>query len=299
MIRRWRTDLPLGRDPASRFLPWLIGLIMVLGSLSLAIALALNSSIKQWEGRASGTLTVQIAPAAETLAETGAVTAQRVRTAVELLRDTPGVAGVRPLDRTAMMKLLEPWLGDTELLQDLPLPQLLDVSLSSSEAVDLDELAVRLSTAVPGASIDDHRVWLSRLLAIGKVVESLATGIVLVVIVVMAIVVVYTTHTSLAIHRDVITLLRLIGARDDYIARQFARHAFQLTLYGTAGGVVTAIPLLLLIGSLARPLEGGLVSVFHFPVWGWFLLAALPPACAGLSMLASRLSLRWELRRLP
>lgn len=299
MIRRWRSDLPLGRDPTSRFLPWLIGLVMVLGSLSLAIALSLNSSIKHWEARASGTLTVQIAPATETVAETTAVSAQRVQTAVELLHGTAGVAGVRPLDREAMLKLLEPWLGDTELLQTLPLPQLLDVRLSPSEQLDIDELAIRLAAAVPGATIDDHRVWLSRLLAVGRVIESLASGIVLVVVAIMAIVIVYTTHASLAIHRDVITLLRLIGARDAYIARQFARHAFQVTFFGTAGGVVTAVPCLLLIGYFARPLEGGLVSVFHFPVWGWFLLAALPPACAVLAMLASKLSFRLELRRLP
>ncbi len=298
MIRRWRTDFPLGQDPASRFLPWLLGLIMLLGSIALAIAIALNSSIDHWESGVSGTLTVQIAPMVGTLAETGAITAQRVQAAVELLRDTPGVAGVRPLDQKAMLKLLEPWLGDTELLQDLPLPQLLDVRLSSSESVNLDELAVRLSTTVPGASIDDHRVWLSRLLAIGRVVENLATGIVLTVVMVMAIVVVYATRTSLAIHREVIALLRLFGARDDYIAGQFSRHAFLLTLYGSAGGVLASIPVLLLIGRLAQPLEGGLISMFSFPVWGWFLLASLPLWAALLSMIASRLSIHRELRRL-
>ncbi len=299
MIGRWRTDLPLGQDPTSRFLPWLIGLMMVLGSIALAVAISLNSSIRQWENGVSGTLTVQIAPIAGTFAETGAVTAQRVQTAVDLLRDTPGVVGVRPLDQRAMLKLLEPWLGDTELLHDLPLPQLLDVRLSSPEAIDLDELAIRLSATVPGASIDDHRVWLSRLLAIGRVVADLAGGIVLTVLIVMGVVVVYATRTSLAIHREVIALLRLVGAHDAYIARQFSRHAFLLTFYGSVGGVLVAIPILLIIGRLARPLEGGLVSVFIFPVWGWFILALLPVGASFLSMVASRFSIRGELRHLP
>lgn len=48
-----------------------------------------------------------------------------------------------------MMGLLEPWLGRAASLADLPLPQLIDVTLTPGGDVQVKALAKRLDAAVP------------------------------------------------------------------------------------------------------------------------------------------------------
>ena len=59
--------------------------------------------------------------------------------------------------------LLEPWLGTGLDLSDLPVPRLIVVRLSDPTGVDLAELGRRIKAQVPGATLDDHRAWTSRI----------------------------------------------------------------------------------------------------------------------------------------
>ena len=66
--------------------------------------------------------------------------------------------------------------------------------------------------------------------------------------------VIFTTRTGLAVHRDVIEVLHLIGARDSYIANGFAYHAWWTGLRGGLFGAILAAAslLLLTIGATRR-----------------------------------------------
>ena len=61
MTRRVR-DVPLSEDPASRYLPWTVGLLVFLATLALAVTLVLTAASDLWRESLSGTLTVQIPP---------------------------------------------------------------------------------------------------------------------------------------------------------------------------------------------------------------------------------------------
>ena len=77
------SDVPLSGDPASRYLPWTVGLLVFLATLAFAAGMFLSSVGETWRQNLSGTLTVQI-PAPETGDRTA-----RVAAAVELLLATP------------------------------------------------------------------------------------------------------------------------------------------------------------------------------------------------------------------
>ncbi|MBF0561521.1 MAG: cell division protein [Alphaproteobacteria bacterium] len=293
-----RTDLPFGNDSNSRFLPWMVAVMVFLATIAMSGALALEVILDRWNHDVTGTMTIQIMPATGEAAEANRETQHRVDAAVKVLLTTPGVASARPLDLAQIGKLLEPWLGSTELLADLPVPRLIDVTLHDGVMLDLPSLEARLSAAAPEASVEDHQVWLSKLVRLGHGLEILAILMVGMVAVATAATVIYATRTGLAIHRSVIEVLHMIGAQDDYIARQFAHSSLMLGLRGGTIGLGLALPALMTISWLAGRTEGGLIPELALRPIHWLMLACLPLAVAYLAMVAARLTVHRALIRM-
>lgn len=297
MILTRRSDLPLRNDATSRFLPWLVALMVFLASLALAMMFVISNLVERWDRDIAGTLTVQVAPV---LGEGGEVgTQERVDAALKLLRETPGVVAARALAQPELVSLVEPWLGSSELVKDLPLPRLLDVTIDPRHRVDIDALARQLAQTVAGASLDDHRVWLSRLVNLSRTIELVAATTVLLIGLVTALTVVYATRTGMAVHGEVIEVLHLTGAQDDYIARQFAERVFTLGLIGGGMGIGLAVPALIAIAWMARNIEGGFLPDLSLPVAGWLAIAVLPALVALLMMVTARFTVHRTLSRLP
>ena len=247
-----RSDLPLDKDALSRFLPWLIAFMVFLAVMAMAGVLVLNTVAARWDRGVSGTLTVQIIPAENAVDDDA-----RLQTVLKTLTETPEIERFETLGDDKLLALLEPWLGTSAGAKDLPLPRLVDVELKSGAKLDIDALSRRMEARVPGVSIDDHSIWLNRLVRLIRTVEGLAS-LVLVFIALSTIgTVVFTTRTGLALHRNAIEVLHFIGAQDSYVAAQFASRALTLGLKGGVIGLFLAVPSLLGIGVMAAKLESG------------------------------------------
>ncbi|MFN3076026.1 MAG: cell division protein FtsX [Alphaproteobacteria bacterium] len=293
------TDLPLGGDSNSRFLPGMIAVMVFLATIVMAGALTLGGILERWNRDVTGTMTVQVMPAQGEPSQANQETERRVAAAIGVLVETPGVVSARPLDLVQIGQLLEPWLGSTELLTDLPIPRLIDVTLRDGVSVNLDALSARLSSVAPGTSLDDHRVWLSKLVRLGRGLEVVAAIIVGMVVMATAATVIYATRTGLAVHRSVIEVLHLIGAQDDYIARQFAHSSLMLGLRGGLVGLALSLPVLVTISWLAGHLEGGMVPDLSLKPVHWLILVGLPFVVAYLAMVTARLTVHRTLARMP
>ncbi len=280
-----RSDLPLDRDSLSRFLPWLIAFMVYLASLAMAGVMVLNSTAERWDKGMNSTLTVQIPPAPS---KDTASNSKRVGMALSILRSTPGVVQAKEIDENTIMTLLEPWLGNSAVGADLPLPRLIDVEINTGLEIDMDALSRRLTTAVPGAAVDDHRVWLERMINLIRSVEMLAGAVLALIALATVGTVVFTTRTGLAIHQEAIEVLHLIGARDIYVARQFAGRALALGLRGGAIGLALAIPSLFGIGKLARRMDAGVLPDFTMSMGNWAVVALLPLVVALIAMFTAR-----------
>jgi len=293
LSRFTRSDLPVARDASGRFLPWLVAIMVFLAAMALSGVMALDGMLDDWSRDLSGTLTVQVPPG-----KTAEDTAARVERAVRLLQSTPGVRAATAVPDQRLADLLEPWLGSRELIADLPTPRLVDVDLAADERPDMAGLAARLEDAVPGAVIDDHRVWLSKLIELAEALSALAWSVIALVALATAATVVHATRTALAVHRQQIEVLHLIGATDGYVARQFARRALWHGLLGGLGGLVLAWPALWGIGVLAQRLQGGLVPEVTLSSLDWLTLALLPLLAGLLAMVTARRTVRRPLARM-
>ena len=289
--------LPLARDASRRFLPWLIAFMVWLAALALAAVRAGDP----WRRSLTGSVTVQIVPTETTDARTMEA---RVNSALVLLRATPGVKSANAVSADRTAALLEPWLGRNALSESigLPIPRLIDVSVepeTSNIAVDLGTLAAQLAETVPGASLDDHGQWLDRLIALARAIEAIGFAILIVISLAAIATVVFATRTGLAIHHDVIELLHLIGARDDFVARQFQLNALWLGLKGGATGVVLAVGTLLILGSLAAKVEAGLLPPVTLAIWQWMALGGVAIAAAIISVATARITVLRTIGRMP
>lgn len=278
-----RSTLPLTHDPSGRFLPWLVAFMVFLACLALASVLAVERVIERWDRGLSGQVTVQV-PAPADPAERQ----ERLERILTVLQQTPGVRGVSLLDETQVLALIEPWLGDAALVGELPLPDLIAVTLDPLGPPDMAALETRLAAAVPGTLLDDHQRWLGDLLALAASIEIGAIIVVLLIGLAAVVTVIFVARTGLEIHRQVIELLHMMGAQDRYIAREFQRHAFRLGLRGGIAGYLLAVLVLLGLGWLSGQGELGFLPEVRLEWADWALMALLPPLAALVAMWTAR-----------
>ena len=288
-----RSDLPLDKDALSRFLPWLIAFMVFLAVLAMAGMLVLNSTAARWDQGISGTLTVQLIPTEDPEEDD-----ERLQKVLSIIAQTPEIDRYETLSDDRLLKLLEPWLGATAGARDLPLPRLVDVELKPDAKLNAEALSKRLQAQVSGVGVDDHRVWLKRLVRLIQTVEGLATMVLIFIAFATIGTVVFTTRTGLAIHREAIEILHLIGAQDSYVARQFATRALMLGLKGGVIGLILAVPTLLGIGTLAQQMDSTLLPDITLGPAHWMALAALPVVVSLIAMLTARLTVMNTLSRM-
>ena len=287
----WRqSDLALDANPARRYLPWLIAVIVYLAGLSLAGMMSLTSTVDRWDKGLRGTVTVEL-PAGASDGEAGKVLA--------ILRRAPGVINSRSLNSSEIAHLLEPWLGKGGLIPGLPLPRLIDVRLDTNAGPDLAALATDLASAVPGTVLDDHRKSLDRLITLARSVKLVALLIVFLVALASLTMVIFVTRTGLAIHQEGIELLHLMGAMDTYVARQFLGQAFKLGVMGGIIGLALTAATIALLGHAAGAVGAGLLPRLELTPGQWLALGTVPLGVTAIAMATAHFTVLHALRRMP
>ncbi|MEM7169855.1 MAG: hypothetical protein AAF530_06770 [Pseudomonadota bacterium] len=296
-----RRDIPLKRDASGRYLPWLIAVMVYLAALALVSAMAMTKVAGQWQSSLTGQLTIQVpaAPLADAETEednTGNEAA--VNRVMDILQATEGVTAAEPMPLAEINQLLEPWLGVSDASASLPLPRLIAVTIDTEGRFDLGALRQRLRQSVPGTTVDDHQQWLGSLLNLAGLVRLVALFVVVLVGLSAVVMVVFVTRMGLAVHRQIIELLHLIGAHDAYVARQFQWHALGLGLRGGLIGLACAGLTLFAADHFISQLEETLLPTLSLQPWEWALLGLLPLIAATVTMLTARITVLHSLSRM-
>jgi cell division transport system permease protein len=289
-----RTDLPLDKDPLSRFLPWLIAFMVFLAALAQAGLIGLDVLAQRWDNGMASTLTVQI-PADPDASD--AANARRLQTTLNMISETPGVMHASVVSEAKVLELLSPWLGVVQAI-DVPLPRLIDVETDPDIELDARILQQKLARTIEGAQVDDHGVWLGRLIEMVRTLEALAAGVLGLILLAAMSTVIFTTRTGLTVHAEAIEVLHLTGAQDSYIAKQFAGRAWAMGFKGGVIGLVLAGLTLAVLGYVAGRLQAGMIPDMSLPLVGWVSLAILPLAAGLVAGLTARLTVMRTLRRM-
>jgi cell division transport system permease protein len=257
-----------------------------LAVFALALSLASGRLADRWSSALAQSSTIRLsAPAAEIEAQTRAVLA--------VLEQTPGVDSARAVTDAEQRALLEPWFGPDLPIGDLPVPRLIEIT-ETRDGYDANGLRQRLSAEAPGAVLDDHTRWreplaeaAGRLRLLGWVSLVLIAGATGALITLAA-------QAALSANAPVIRVLRLVGARDAYIARAFVRRFTVRALTGAAGGTALAMAGVALLPGSNAP--ASFLTGLSFGGAAWLLPILVPPLAALVAFVATRIAAYRTLR---
>lgn len=294
-----RQELPLKGEQTTLFLQIMISIAVFIFAITLSGVLAINAMLHNWNQSILGSLTVQIMPVNDTNREKAmAETLAYQDKAVDFLKTVDGVLKVTPLPEVQLQKLIRPWLGDGVNLENLPMPRIIDVKISTDAEIDFTKLAQDLAQASPLASLDNHKLWLSKLIQFADGLKALAMSILVLVIGITSGAIFYTTQMSLGLHRHIIEILHIMGAKDTYVAQQYAKRMAFLGLAGGIVGLFFAIPTIFFIGSLAKQIEGGIISEANLSFNDWLLIMSLPLFSMCIAMSTAYYTVKRTLQKL-
>ncbi len=285
---------------AGRALVVVIAIMTFLACLTAGGAILVAQASQGWRADVSRDVTIQIKPKPGD--DIGALEA----TAAGIAARAPGVAEVHAYTEAESEKLLAPWLGDGLDLGQLPIPRLVVVRMRSGHREDLEPLRAALAAGAPGASLDDQRLWLSRLDTMADAVVVFATALFALMIVAMATAIGFATRGAMVGNREIIEVLHFVGAADSFIARVFQRHFLRLGFKGAAiGGLAAAV--FFAAAALASTWNGhsaggeeiaALFGSFALGLLGYAAILAICLAIAGLTGFLSREIVFRQLRAL-
>ncbi|SUB03049.1 Cell division protein FtsX [Pannonibacter phragmitetus] len=226
---------------AGRALTLVVAIMSFLACLTVGSVSVVWEAANDWSNDLVREVTVQIRPA------DGVDMLREIDKAVALTQEFPGIGTVRALSDEETRQLLQPWLGAGLDLETLPVPRLIQVTVSNPQELDLPALKQSIEQNVRGASLDDHSIWTSRLAAMAGAVVAGGFGILALVLFSMVLSVIFATRAAMAGNRDVVSVLHFVGASDGFIAREFQRHFLVLGLKGgIAGGLAASFCFILL-----------------------------------------------------
>ncbi len=264
------------------------GAMAFLAVFALALSLASGRLADRWASELAGAATVRInAPADQRAAQTEA--------ALTVLQQTPGVASARALTTEEQAALLAPWFGPDLPLDNLPVPQLIEIT-EAEPGLDAAGLRLRLGAEVPGAVLDDHSRWREPLVDAAHSLRRLGWISILLIGGATAAMITLAANSSLAANAQIIEVLRQVGARDRFIAGAFVRRFTLRALFGAAVGTLLGMSGVLLLPEASD--EGGFLTGLGFQGVGWLLPVLIPILGAAVAFLATWSAARRKLKEL-
>lgn len=267
-----------------------IAIMSFLACLTLGAVTMVRASAATWESQISREITIQIKPA------DGLDMEAALRQAREIALGFSGVTGADVMDKSATARLLQPWLGSGLDIDELPVPRLVVATIDESAPPDFTALRAELQKKIPQASLDDHRTWVGRLVAMAQTTALIGIGILALVFTATVLTVVFATRGAMSGNRHIVEVLHFVGAESRFVAAEFERHFLIIGLKGAcAGGALAALAFA--VAGIWQGMEaatpGGdqtsiLFGRFALGFWGYLGILVIIGVVAGMTALTTR-----------
>jgi cell division transport system permease protein len=263
-----------------------------LACLAIAALLLIDRAVEDWSRGLQSEVTVQIRETQNDDMQ------KKIEAAEMLIGATRGVQHITVLTREEGMKLLQPWLGEA-ILETLPVPRLIRVNIDQANQPDFEALQKTLKEKVKGASLDTHQRWATELTRMATTLSVLSWSVLILICLSAVAAVVFATRAVLAANRHIVDVLRLVGARNNFIAHQIDQLFLRAGAASGLLGVGLAAATFASLGFSGEPAVNGvaaaaqnLIYLPDQPLWQKFMFVALVPACATLlALFTSRITL--------
>ncbi len=293
-------DLPLNQNEDSRFLILLVGLMSFLAVLACSGTFALNAMVDRWSSGLENKVTIEISiETRDGRLLSNSTVKRETGKLYRKLSENPLVKSVKILTAEEIRELISPWIGSDLTLNDIPLPGLIALEIQNSDKQNMEALKKDIEEISKYARLETHNDWLSDLINFANTLKILSLLVVLVIGGATVIAVIAGIRARLAVHHKEIELLHNMGANDDYIARQFQRHAmilsFKGTMVGTLSGLIVVAVIMLLSKNFASPLVPSIETGYAILL----LFFAIPAIIVLIAVITSRFTVLYNLSKMP
>ncbi|MBW8309017.1 MAG: hypothetical protein K0M45_05195 [Candidatus Paracaedibacteraceae bacterium] len=230
-------EVPITRDPITRLVPWIIALLVLLLCLVLTGASSIGVSVQRWQVGMSHRVNIEIPLQHE-------IDRDRITAAIaQYLTTTPGISRIDIADKVKLYGMFGVTPQQAALYPDFPLPVMIEANLDSETGTNVSEIITQLQQVSPGVRIETYTQWHEMLLLLRKTLQIIGYIFVMLIAITVIVMISLITKAGLSAHQESISILRLIGASNGYIASKFQNHAFKLSARGAIIGFGLALPI--------------------------------------------------------
>ena len=288
-----QSELPLKKDGANLFLEIMTTISVFLFTITLSGFFMVRSLVNNWDKGIVNGWTIQVIPD-----DTIEKTELRVNKVINFFENHNEIEKVRLVNDKQINKLMAPWLGTDININDLPVPKLIEVRAKKGHNTDFDKISQELSEIAPYTTTNSHQLWLKKLINFAQSVKILALSVLLTVLTISSFSIFYATKTSLGIHQNIIEILHIMGATDDYIAKQYARRSFFIGLFSGIIGTLLGAAGLWFVSSFATYLKGGIFDKAALDLSAILCISSTPMITAIISMCTAYITVRKTLGKI-
>lgn len=256
------------------FLGWIMASMIYLALLAILFSIVSTLSFDKWSNATRDLVTIHVPNPTKGTGSDDGVT--RIDETLKILRAFPDIESVTILEKNDIERLINP-LIEKDILKNILLPALIEIRLKRNEV--LPDLNNALKNLSPDIFIEDH---VELFLPDAKTflgAKKLFSVIVSLTLFVAMISVIFTVHSGLAINREIIHVMHLIGAKNSFIARTFQKHVLKVLSISSVFATLLAIATFFILESSLRVAFFGDVEIDIFKqinLWDWTIFMLVP-----------------------
>lgn len=295
MAKFSRMEIPLEQSKSHRLIPWIIALMVYLGTMALTGAVLLHRIIESWQKDFKSGFTVELQVTGDHPGQSFLEGFQKQDKLLTILRALPGVLKAETLASRGSLPVVDPresLFGNDAKAHRI----LIDVTLSQDARMDISTLELELRSLFSDISIKNHQIWRETVLNIGHSLLGISLTIAGSIGFVSVITIAFITHSGLVIHEKVIEILRLIGAENRFIAKQFQIYSLKMALKGGMIGTFLSIITYLI---MKYKLQTLILDFFHtgqYETELWFIIFFTPLFMMAIVMFSARMTVIFSMQ---
>ncbi len=240
--KRQKYDLPLNKDKGGRFLSILMGLMTFLMMMTLSASFVLSAMNARWSKGLENKATIEISAQDQNDASLSQEQIEEQTSKIQdFLQNHPAISQSVIMDKKDIMSLVSPWLGNNVGLENVPLPGIITINFKNNIIYDVADIEDGIQSIAPQARLDTHEGWLNDVLSFTDAIKLAAILMTLIITVTTIVAVGGAIQSRMAVYREELELLHLMGASDNYISKQLQKYAFLTILKGAIIGMVLGL----------------------------------------------------------
>tara|TARA_B100000989_G_scaffold97400_2_gene70899 strand:+ start:3973 stop:4791 length:819 start_codon:yes stop_codon:yes gene_type:complete len=269
--------------------------MIYLALLAVLFSTVSTLSFDKWRSATRDLVTIHVPNPTERMDSDYGVT--RLDETLKILRAFPDIESVTVLEKNEIERLINP-LVEKDILKNILLPALIEIRLKRNDFLpDLNNALKKLSAEI---FIESHAELFLPDAKTFSGAKKLFSVIVSLTLFVAMISVIFAVHSGLAINRETIQVMHLIGAKNGFIARTFQKHVLKVLGFSSACGTALAMGTFFILDSLLRVafFGDGEIDIFkQINLWDWTIFMLVPVSYPLLGIIVAGVSVLIFLRK--